>query len=247
MNTKASSVVAIIQARLGSSRLPGKVLQRIAGRPMLEWVLRRVARTTLVDRWIVATSDSPQDDLLAHWCQQQGWPVFRGSEQNVLSRYLGAAAHVGAPQIVRITADCPLIDPAVIDRVVAQHLADPRTDYTCNFFPQRTYPRGLDCEIVTRAALERVAEMAANRPEYQEHVTLGIYRNPELFRWSQVEADGDYSHFRWTVDTPEDLQLIRKIANFFTDDHFSWQRVVAAFARNPYWLSINRHVAQKAA
>ncbi len=247
MNGSSSKVVAIIQARMGSQRLPGKVLEQIAGRPMLEWVLRRVVRSTQIDAWIVATSISPTDDRLADWCDQQGWPVFRGSEQNVLSRYLGAANKTGAKHIVRITADCPLIDAAVIDRVVSTHLTNPKNDYTCNFFPQRTFPRGLDCEVISQEALLQVAELAKHKSDFQEHVTLGLYRNAERFRLASVTAPVDYSHLRWTVDTPEDLQLIRQIANFFTDDHFNWQRVIGAYSRNPQWLNINRHIDQKAA
>lgn len=243
----SQNVVAIIQARLGSQRLPGKVLQPIAGRPMLEWVLRRVSRTTLVDRWVVATSDSPGDDMLVAWCEKTGWPVIRGSEQNVLSRYLQAAMATSAQHIVRITADCPLIDPGVIDSVVSRHLAQSHLDYTCNFFPQRTFPRGLDCEVVTLEALQRVSVLAEDLPDFQEHVTLGLYRNASQFRWASVTNPGDYSHIRWTVDTAEDLQLIRSIAHYFTDDHFDWQRVIGAYSRNPHWLAINRHVLQKAA
>lgn len=247
MNHSSPKVVAIIQARLGSQRLPGKVLQQIAGRPMLEWVLRRVVRATQVNAWVVATSDTPTDDALALWCEQHDWPVYRGSENHVLNRYLGAAESMGADHIVRITADCPLIDAAVIDRVVAAHLAQPGNDYACNFYPKRTFPRGLDCEVITLEALHRVADLARDVPEYQEHVTLGLYRNPDQFRWASIAAGVDYSHLRWTVDTPEDLQLIRQIANFFTDDHFGWQRVIGAYGRNPQWLNINRHIAQKAA
>ena len=165
----------------------------------------------------------------------------------MLARFAGAAAQTGADAIVRITADCPLIDPGVIDEVVAAfRTGQPGLDYASNVLPRRTFPRGLDTEVFTREALgicERVATDASSR----EHVTPFIYRHPERFRLHGIEADADYSEHRWTVDTPEDFELIEKIYRALGDSEFSWKDVLHLVAKNPGWSEINRHIAQKTA
>ena len=238
-------IVAIVQARMGSTRLPGKVLRDLVGKPMIERVLERVRRADSVDEIIVATSDLRTDDPLAEWLAASHHACFRGSEQDVLARFSGTAAQAGADAIVRITADCPLIDPGVIDGVVAAFRAG-HFDYASNVLPRRTFPRGLDTEIFTRTALEICAREAADASS-REHVTPFIYRHPERFRLHGIEADADYSEHRWTVDTPEDFELIEKIFRARRDSDFSWKDVLRLLAKNPEWSEINRHIAQKTA
>ena len=240
-------VVAIVQARLGSTRLPGKVLRDLAGKPMLARVLERVRRAESVDETLVATSDLPGDDPLAEWLTVGGHAFFRGSERDVLARFAGAAVQSGADAIVRITADCPLIDPGVIDEVVAAFRAgQPDLAYASNVLPRRTFPRGLDTEVFAREALE-LCEREATDASSREHVTPFIYRHPERFRLHGIEADADYSEHRWTVDTPEDFELIENIYRALGDSEFSWKDVLHLVAKNPGWSEINRHIAQKTA
>ncbi len=228
---------------MGSTRLPGKVLRDLAGRPMIARVLERVRRAGSVDEIIVATSDLRSDDPLADWLAASHHACFRGSEQDVLARFSGAAARTGADGIVRITADCPLIDPGVIDEVVAAFRSG-HFDYASNVLPRRTFPRGLDTEIFTRTALEICAREATDASS-REHVTPFIYRHPERFRLRGIEADTDFSEHRWTVDTLEDFELIGKICTALGEADFSWKDVLDLLVRNPAWLEINRHIAQK--
>ena len=238
-------IVAIVQARMGSTRLPGKVLRDLAGKRMIERVLERVRRADSVDEVVVATSDLPGDDPLAGWLAASHHACLRGSEQDVLARFSGAAAQTGADAIVRITADCPLIDPGVIDDVVAAFRAGP-FDYASNVLPRRTFPRGLDTEIFTRTALEICAREATDASS-REHVTPFIHRHPERFSLHGIEADADYSGHRWTVDTPEDFALIEKIYSALGEACFSWKDVLRVLGENPAWSEINRHIAQKTA
>lgn len=238
-------VVAIIQARMGSTRLPGKVLLDLAGEPMLARVVHRTWRARTLDEVVVATTDRPADDAIAQLCLERGWPCFRGSEADVLDRYYQAAVAHRADIVVRITADCPLIEPEIVDRVVQEFLdRQPEVDYGCNILPRRTFPRGLDTEVVRSDVLERVWR-AEFDPAWCEHVTLYIRRNPDLFRIHGIVNDVDYSHMRWTTDTPEDLTFVRQIYAHFGHDLFSWREVLAVLEQNPEWLEINRHVQQK--
>jgi spore coat polysaccharide biosynthesis protein SpsF len=240
-----SNTVAIIQARLGSNRLRGKVLTDLAGQPMIHWVVRRVQRAKTINQVIIATTDQPHDRPLVDYCKLLGWPVFAGPEHDVLTRYLQAAELFSATEIVRITSDCPLIDPALIDDVVNLFKQSNDIDYCCNFFPNRTFPRGLDAECLSLEALQKADTLAATS-ELREHVTLAIYRNPARFRIASVTSHQDFSDLRWTVDTKDDLELIRAILTAFRDDRFSWQDVVHAYHQHPGWHHINSHVRQRA-
>ncbi len=232
---------------MGSSRLPGKVLADIQGQPMLAHVVNRVRRAKRVDDVIVATSDEPGDNPLAELCARQGWSCYRGSHLDVLDRYYQAAATFHADVIVRITSDCPLIDAAIIDMVAGRVIdSDGTIDYCANVLAPRTFPRGLDAEAFTRSALIRNWTEASD-PSCREHVTPYFYRNPELFRLAHVMNSTDESAHRWTVDTPEDLQLVRQIFGHFAGRDFGWQDVMNAFRRHPEWMQINAHVQQKAA
>jgi glutamate-1-semialdehyde aminotransferase/spore coat polysaccharide biosynthesis protein SpsF (cytidylyltransferase family)/predicted dehydrogenase len=213
----AGPVVAIIQARMGSSRLPGKSLAEIENRPMLWHVVERVKRAKLVDRVVVATSTAAADDAIENMCRENAVPCHRGSENDVLDRYYGAAQAEKAAQVVRITADCPLIDPVVIDQVVSRFQRGD-VDYVSNAMV-RTYPDGLDTEICSFSALEKAWHEARKASE-REHVTP--YLRSGKFRTANVENRSDSSHFhcRWTVDERQDLEFVRGVYAAFRHKGF---------------------------
>jgi spore coat polysaccharide biosynthesis protein SpsF len=237
------STLAIIQARMGSRRLPGKVLLDLGGATVLARVVRRLARSEQISQIVVATTGAPADEAIVSECQRLQVSYFRGSEDDVLDRYYQAARSHPAGAVVRVTSDCPLIDPKLVDETI-RVFRDNRADYASNVFP-RTYPRGLDTEVFTSAALER-AWREAREPSEREHVTPFFYEHPEIFRLSSVSGDVDHSHYRWTLDTPEDLELLRAIYSRF-DNHgdFSWQDVIALMEREPDLAELNSQVLQK--
>jgi len=244
MTGKVARTVAIVQARMGSTRLPGKVMLPLLGEPVLTRVMRRAARARTLDEVVVATTTLAEDDAIVALAAAEGWPVVRGSETDLLDRYLVAARAHDAEVVVRITSDCPLIDPDVIDATVrAFRAAD--VDYASNTLEPPTYPRGLDVEVVARAALERGGREDAD-PSWREHATPYLYRHPELFRLLRVPADDHHADVRWTLDTPEDYQLIGRIYEAFGRDDFSWREALAVVDANPPWASINSGVTQKA-
>ena len=235
--------VAIIQARTGSTRLPGKVLLPLLGEPLLSHVTRRVSRAASVDATVVATTTMPNDDAIVALGEREGWLVERGSEDDLLERYLGAARAHGAERVIRITSDCPLIDPAVIDDVVGA-LATAGADYASNTLEPRTFPRGLDVEVMTMRALE-AADRADTDPASREHATPYLYRHPERFRLAGVRLPDDLSAHRWTVDTPEDYDLVRRIYDALGRDDFGWREALRVVDEHPDWSDLNRHVEQK--
>jgi spore coat polysaccharide biosynthesis protein SpsF len=236
--------VAIIQARTGSSRLPGKVLLPLLGLPILTRVVERVRRAKAVDEVVVATTHLAGDDAIAQLAADSGWALMRGSETDLLERYLKAASAHNADVVVRITSDCPLVDPGLIDDVVrARH--DAGVDYAANNLEPRTYPRGLDVEAFTRAALER-ADAEDRSPASREHATPYIYRHPEAFRLLRVASPEDESRYRWCVDTPEDYELVRRLYDTLGNDLFDWRAALAVMRNHPDWAALNQHVVQKA-
>ncbi len=238
---QASKTVAIIQARLGSTRLPGKVLADIASHPMLWHVVTRASRATLLDEVIVATSTSASDDALAAWCEQNFIPVVRGSENDVLDRFYQAAKSHNATTIVRITADCPLIDPQVIDKVI-RRFQQGDVAYAANCL-RYTYPDGLDTEVFSFAALE-TAWREATKPSEREHVTPYI-RNGS-FAIVNVENEVDLSplNLRWTVDEPADLEFIRSIfAALAAKEFFTMSDVLTVTAESPELNTLNSGIA----
>ena len=238
-------VVAVVQARMGSTRLPGKVLMDLAGEPMLARVVDRTARAKSLDKAVVATTTEPVDDEIRKLCARRGYPCFSGSSEDVLDRYYRAATAVGAEAVVRITADCPLIDPEIVERVIRKFLnGQPNVDYACNSIPKDTYPRGLDTEVFRFDALERAWREDLN-PAWREHVTPYVHENPGLFRLQGVTSDVDYSDMRWTVDTPEDMAFVRRIYEYFGHDRFSWREVISVLEEHPEWMEINAQVEQK--
>lgn len=263
--------VAIIQARMASSRLPDKVLLDIAGKPMLAHVVERARRAQSLDQVVVATTTDRSDDVVEAFCRDRGYAILRGSSQDVLDRYYQSARAFHADVIVRLTADCPLIDPGLIDETVLALYGSQTTgpfDFTTNRLPPpwgRTFPIGLDVEVCTFAALER-AWKEADQPYQREHVMPYLYENEPVlnsltgqvisrigsqderrgFRILLVNHDPDYGSLRWTVDTSADLDLVRQIfARFGGRADFSWLEVVALFEREPELALINSRIRHK--
>lgn len=239
-----ASPVIIVQARMTSSRLPGKVLAPLAGRPMLEWILERLASVRDDVPVAVATTTGSTDDAIVHLCTARGIPAIRGSEHDVLDRYHHAAAELDADPIIRITSDCPLIDPATT-RAVLQLWERERPDYASNTLV-RSFPRGLDTEVVTRAVLDEAWDAAAE-PFEREHVTPYVYRRPERFRLVNHANDRDEGDRRWTVDTPEDLEFVRAVYDALAsaDRPFDAAAVRALLQERPTLEHINAGVPQK--
>lgn len=242
MNPK---VVCIIQARVGSTRLPGKVLKPILGEPMLVWDVTRASRARLVDEIVIATTEHSEDNAIVDLCQSQGWLFWRGSEEDVLDRYYQAASTFQADIIVRITSDCPLIDPTVIDHVIAAyHSVAPAVDYAATSL-RRTYPRGIGAEVFDKNTLAKAWK--EDTSSWREHVTPYIYNHRDTFRLLSVENQMDYSHYRWTVDTLEDFALIERVYKHFGHGDFHWREVVDLMQQHPDWSQINASVQQKKA
>jgi spore coat polysaccharide biosynthesis protein SpsF len=206
-------------------------------------VVRRVSRASRLDATVVATTTASSDDAIVELAEREGWLVDRGSETDLLDRYVQVARAHAATRVVRITSDCPLIDPDLINDVVAL-LDDREVDYASNSLEPRTYPRGLDVEAMTITALE-LAWREDHDPRSREHATPYIYRHPERFRLRRLASPVDLSAHRWTVDTPEDFELIRRIYERFGRDDFSWREVLTEIEAQPAWSDVNRHVSQK--
>jgi spore coat polysaccharide biosynthesis protein SpsF len=233
----------IVQARMTSTRLPGKILKEVLGRPLLDFQFERLARVTRAEGAMIATTTNATDEPVVEFCRTRGIRCFRGSEDDVLSRYHGAAKQEGAKAIVRVTSDCPLIDPEVVDRVIAAF--DGSCDYASNIL-ERNYPRGLDCEIFSFRALDEAFREAKETAE-REHVTPFLYRHPERYRLRSVRGETDLSGHRWTVDTPEDFQLVRNILEslYPANPLFTLPDILALLEKHPDWVLLNAHVEQK--
>lgn len=245
--SKQPNVVAIVQARMGSTRLPGKVLKKVAGEPLLYYLIERLKKAKLINQIIIATTEKPEDDKIIDFCMEQKLPFFRGSEENVLSRFYHAAFDYSGEVIIRVTSDCPLIDPEVVDQVVKIILNRyPEIDYASNTI-ERTFPRGLDVEAFTFNALQK-AYIEANSPEELEHVTYYIYSNPKEFNIKSLKGKENNSDLRLTVDTPEDFELISLIINKLQDKNPNYRTsdIVKLLEEHPEWKEINAHIKQKA-
>ena len=243
MSMATANVVAIIQARMGSTRLPGKVMKDLEGETVLSRVFRRAKRAATIGEVIIATSDAAGDDVIVGECKKLTAKVFRGDERDVLDRYYRAAQLFRADVVVRITADCPLIDPEITDKTVGEFLRE-GPDYASNALT-RTYPRGLDTEVFSMQALER-AWMEASQEYQRAHVGPYFFENPEKFKLLAVKGEKDYSGMRWTLDTPEDLEFLRAVyARFPGRGDFGWLEVLGMLEREPQLLELNRNVAQK--
>jgi len=228
--------IALIQARMTSSRLPGKVLQDVAGKPMLLHVVNRAQQAKSVDNVAIITSTHESDDAIGRCCIENSIPCFRGNLDDVLDRYYQAARHFQADVIVRITADCPLLDPIIVDKVV-NAFNDGTYDYVSNTI-ECTYPDGLDTEVFRFAVLEQAWREACLKSE-REHVTAYIYKHPEIFQLGVVKNTEDISALRWTVDTPSDLEFVRAVYAGFNDDHFGMEDVLRFIKEHPKIVVLN--------
>lgn len=245
----AHKIAAIIQARMAASRLPGKVLKTLGHLPVLGWMIVRTRRSEFINEVIVATTTDPSDDSVADYCREQGVPVTRGSMHDVLDRYYQAAKAHHADVIVRLTADCPFIDPDMLDDNLRAFLsAEPKLDFAANRLPppyERTVPIGLDAEYCWFDGLETVWKEATEKHQ-REHVMPYFYEHPERFNIRHLTHEPDLGHLRWTVDTPEDLKLLRAIVSYFPGrDDFSWLDVYDLVRQHPTLTEINVDVRHK--
>jgi spore coat polysaccharide biosynthesis protein SpsF (cytidylyltransferase family) len=224
--------LAVVQARMSSTRLPGKTLADIDGEPMLALLLRRLKRARQIGGIVVATSTEPIDDPIAELACAIGVGLVRGPRQDVLSRYLMASANGDRP-IVRVTGDCPLIDPHLVDEAIERFLAVPGCAYASNVDP-RTFPDGMDVEIIDAAALRTVAR-ETQRAYDREHVTSAVRAQPERFSQTALISARDLSRLRWTVDTPEDLEFVRAVVKRLRDRRYEagLAEILAAVRREP--------------
>jgi len=232
----------VIQARTGSTRLPGKVLEDLGGHPVLEWVVRAAQAATQIDTVIVATSTLAGDDVVADLADSLGVPVVRGSEDDVLSRYVAALDAHPADAIVRLTADCPLLDPSLIDAVAGAWAASPTHDYVSTLV-SRCLPRGLDVELVTAQALRAVDRIAVGHDRV--HVTSLLYAQPTAYRLLGVCVTPPANDLRVTLDTQEDLVLLRALVAELPDAPPAWNDVVAVLRSRPDLVAINSAIKQK--
>lgn len=231
-------IVGILQARISSTRLPGKVIKMLHGRPMIIRQLERIDRCQMIEKTIVATSDNREDDILAHIVDEEGVPCYRGSLENVLERVYKAAMIYRPDHVVRLTGDCPLIDPNVVDLTIKQHLKQDN-DYTANCIDP-TYPDGLDVEVMTYSALEKAAQNA-KLPSELEHVTLYFRNNEIKFKIGHVRLTEDLSHLRWTVDEPEDFEFVEVVFNrlFSANPQFTMNDILQLLQNEPELKLIN--------
>ena len=234
-------IYAMIQARMGSSRLPGKVMKEVVGKPLLEHIIDRLKFCEKIDEIIVITSLEPQNEPIIRLCEKLNIDYFIGDEKDVLDRYYQASIRFNLNEndsILRITADCPLIDPKIVDEVIIKHL-DKDYDYTTNTLI-RTYPDGLDCEVFTLPILKEMWIKAKLKSE-REHVTLYIKNNPDNYNLGNLEQDRDLSDLRWTVDEKEDFILIKNIYESLYDYKkiFLMNDILELLDNNPSLLKIN--------
>ncbi|MGK0469240.1 cytidylyltransferase domain-containing protein [Clostridium sp.] len=240
--------VCIVQARVGSKRLPGKVLKEICGKTVLEHDIDRLKATQNINEIVIATTNLEQDNDIVEVVKKSGIAYFRGSEQDVLSRYYYAAKENDADVIIRVTSDCPVIDPLIIDKMIIQFLdmnKESNIDYLSNTI-DKTFPRGLDVEVFKFEVLERC--FFESKEDYErEHVTPYIYLNLDKFNVVQYKNDVDYSKYRWTLDTEEDFEVIKQIYNNLYQENsmFYFEDILRFILKNPEIAKINENIEQK--
>ncbi len=245
MNLKSNKrTLAIIQARMSSSRLPGKVLMPIKGRPMLEYLIDRVSSASEVDDFVIATSIDGSDDPIESFCRDKGINFFRGSLEDVLDRFYMAAKKSDANIIVRLTGDCPLVDPKTLDTMINIYKNNDY-DYVANTAPPDgiTFPEGMDIEIFSRIALEK-AWKEASKPSEREHVTFYFWKNTDLFSIYRYDLSQNLSNYRLTVDYPEDFELVKNIIKYFGDSLSDIQlhQIIEFLNDNPSLLLLNKDI-----
>ncbi len=240
------TILVIVQARMTSTRLPGKVLKKVLNKPLLAYQIERLQRVTLADKIVIATTSNETDKPIVELCQDFYITYFRGSEEDVLARYYLAAKKYQADLVVRVTSDCPLIDPKIIDKVIQFYLdSQPKYHYVSNCLT-RTYPQGMDTEVFSFQVLEEAFKEANKQPD-REHVTPFIHRQPERYSLGCVTYGENCSQYRWTVDTPEDFELIKRIIEslYPIKPDFSLEDCLKLLSEYPQWSDINAHVKQK--
>lgn len=239
----------IVQARMTSTRLPGKVLKPVLGKPLLTYLIERLRRAKTADGIVIATTVNAADEPIVELCENLNVPCFRGSEEDVLGRYFLAAKECGATRVVRVTSDCPLLDPSVLDAVVGFAKAHPEFAYVTNS-PEddalRTYPRGLDVETVPFAALREACE-EASEPFEREHVMPFFKKRPDRYPARLISYAGGRVVARLPVDTPEDFELVKRILEtlYPSNKNFTFEDVIHVLRKNPGWECLNSHVEQK--
>jgi len=237
-------VVVIVQARIGSTRLPNKVIKKIKNKMILDYVIERLNFCKKVNDIIIATTTNNKDDILEKYALENKIKYYRGSEEDVLSRYFYTAKKFKADIIVRITSDCPLIDPDIVDYIIKKHI-EKKADYTSNVI-KRTFPRGLDTEVFNFETLEVTYNNAIQKYQ-REHVTTYMIEHPEKFTLQNIEARGKLKRpdIRITLDTIEDFKLINKIFLHFKNLNFKTKDIVNFFNENPKLIDINKNIIQK--
>lgn len=238
--------VIIVQARMTSTRLPGKVLKKILGKPLLEYQIERLRRIKNADEIVVATTENDTDWPIVNLCSRLNVAYFRGSEEDVLARYYGAATAHAADIVVRITSDCPVIDPEVCDEAIGWFL---QHRHNCDYLRLEKCPRGLDIEVLSYKVLKECFQEANEQPD-REHVTTFIYRrHPERYKikFKYMNFPEDLSHHRWTVDTPEDFDLVKKIIEelYPLKQMYNYVDILDVLETNPEWCRINKKIEQK--
>ena len=232
------NIVAIVQARTGSTRLPGKVLLQLGNKKVLNHVFDRLKMCKNLTNLVLATTTNKKDDVLIDWAKENSIPFYRGSEEDVLSRYYGAAKKFKADIIVRITSDCPFIDFKVVDKVIKTHIKS-KCDYTSNVHPP-TYPDGFDTEVFTFQSIETANEKAKSKQE-REHVTPFIWKKENKFKTQNVSYDKDYSEIRLTLDNSDDYEFLKRVVNKIEDQNFTLNELVDFVKRNQDALLLNQH------
>ncbi|MDH7604644.1 MAG: glycosyltransferase family protein [Melioribacter sp.] len=242
------NISAIVQARTGSTRLPNKIFKELCGKPILWHVINRLSYSKLISQIIIATTILPEDDTIEEFCKINNILFYRGSSDDVLSRYYETAKKFNAEIIIRITSDCPVIDPQIIDKMINNFFDfydKEKIDYMSNTII-RTFPRGLDAEIFPFNVLEKT-HLEAKQNYEREHVTPYIYQHPEIFKIKNFACEKDYSFHRWTVDTIEDFELIEKIYEslYKENDIFYFEDILKLFEKYPDLVNINKDIKQK--
>ncbi len=232
--------LALVQARIGSTRLPGKVMKLINKTPVIELLLNRLSKSEKIDQIIVATSVKKENDRLVAHVNKLGFESYRGSEEDVLDRFYNAAVKFNGDNIVRITADCPLVDPVLVDKLIEAFLSKDSVDYYSNAI-HPTYPDGLDVEVFSFEGLEK-SWLEAKMPSEREHVTQYFYNSNE-FTIANLGYHIDYSKERWTLDEESDFIVIKNIFNhFYPRNDFSWLKVIELRDQQPHLFEYNKHI-----
>jgi spore coat polysaccharide biosynthesis protein SpsF len=241
----SSMIAAIIQARMGSTRLPGKVMRNISGKPLIEHIVERLGYSKILSDIVLATTMSSEDDILVKWANSQGVKCFRGSEENVLERFYLAAKKVGADIVVRVTADDPFKDPVIIDQAL-KLLHDAQLDFVSNNNPP-SFPEGLDVEVFTFSAL-KVAQSKSIDPFEREHVTPYFYRNPTVFLQKNIECSKKYHEYRWTIDVQADFEMAVEVYNALYNEEkiFLMKDILSFLKKNPLVSKINMNEKRSA-